>query len=66
MKRGDGEGMVSKRFKTTILNKKNELKLGKTWSATKVGPRRVKAGLGGHDAGVSVVDDGVETVSIPF
>ena len=66
MKRGDGEGMVSKRFKTTILNKKNELKLGKTWSATKVWLRPVKAGLGGHDAGLSGVDEGAETTSIPL
>ena len=66
MKRGDGEGMVSKRFKTTILNKKNELKLGTTWSATKVWLRPVKAGLGGHEAGVFGVDEGVENTSIPL
>ena len=28
--------------------------------------RRVKAGLGGHDAGVSGVDDGVENTSFPI
>ena len=66
MKRGDGEGMVSKRFEATIPNKKKELKLGTTWSATKVGPRRVKVGLGCHDAGVSGVDDGVEGASPLF
>ena len=66
MKRGDGEGMVSKRFKTTILNKKNELKLGTTWSATKVWLRPVKAGLGGHEEGVFRVDEGVENTSIPL
>ena len=66
MKRGDGEGMVSKRFKTTILNKKNELKLGTTWSATKVWLRPVKAGLGGHDAGLSGVDEGVKGASSPL
>ena len=66
MKRGDGEGMVSKMFKTTILNKKNELKLGTTWSATKVWLRPVKAGLGGHEAGVFRVDEGVENISIPL
>ena len=66
MKRGDGEGMVSKRFEATYRIRKNELKLGTTWSATKVWLRPVKAGLGGHDAGVSGVDDGVENTSIPL
>ena len=39
---------------------------GTTWPATQVGPRTVKAGLGGHDDGASGVDDGVETTSIPL
>ena len=37
-----------------------------TWSATQVGPRTVKAGLGGHEAGVFGVDEGVENTSIPL
>ena len=41
-------------------------KMGTTWSATQVGLRRVKAGLGGHDDGVSGVDEGVEETSIPI
>ena len=36
-----------------------------TWPAAQVGQRSVKAGLGGHDDGVSGVDDGVENTSIP-
>mgnify|MGYP004515547455 CR=1 FL=1 len=36
-----------------------------TRPATQVGPRPVKAGLGGHEEGVSGVDDGVETASLP-
>ena len=35
-----------------------------TWSATQVGPRTVKAGLGGHDDCVGGVDDVVENTSI--
>ena len=30
--------------------------------ATRVRPRRVKSGLGGHDDGASGVDDGVEDI----
>ena len=41
-------------------------KMGTTWSATQVGLRPVKAGLGGHDDGVSGVDEGVEKASIPL
>ena len=37
-----------------------------TRSATEVGPRPVEAGLGGHDAGVSWVDDGVGNASFPL
>ena len=35
-----------------------------TWSATQLGPRPVKPGLGGHDDGVWGVDDGVENSSL--
>ena len=48
------------------MKTKNELKLGTTWSATKVCPGTVKSGLGGHDAGVSRVDEGVENISLPL
>ena len=41
-------------------------KMGTTWSATQVGLRPVKAGLGGHDDGVSGGDAGVEDTSIPL
>ena len=41
-------------------------KMGATWSATQVGLRPVKAGLGGHDDGVSGDDEGVEKASIPL
>ena len=41
-------------------------KMGATWSATQVGLRPVKSGLGGHDAGVSGGDEGVEDTSIPI
>ena len=41
-------------------------KMGATWSAPQVGLRPVKAGLGGHDAGVSGGDEGVEKASIPL
>ena len=37
-----------------------------TWSATQVGPRTVKGGLGGHDDGVCGVDEGVEDASLPL
>ena len=37
-----------------------------TWSATQVPVRRVKAGLGGHDAGVSGVEEGVSMTSFPI
>ena len=37
-----------------------------TWSATQVPVRRVKAGLGGHDAGVSRDDEGVKRRSFPI
>ena len=55
--------MVSKRFEASILNKKDELKLGATWTATQVCLGTVKSGLGCHDAGVSGVDAVVETAS---
>ena len=41
-------------------------KMGATWSATQVCLRRVKAGLGGHDDGVSGDDEGVENASTPL
>ena len=41
-------------------------KMGATWSATQVCLRPVKAGLGGHDDGVSGDDEGVEKASIPL
>ena len=37
-----------------------------TLPATQVGVRRVKAGLGGHEAGVIGVDDGVDNTSLPL
>ena len=37
-----------------------------TRPATQVGPRAVEAGLGGHDDGVSGVDPGVVTSSLPL
>ena len=37
-----------------------------TWPATQVSPRRVKAGLGGHEDGVFGVDDGFEKTSLPL
>ena len=37
-----------------------------TWPATQVGPRPVKAGLGGHEEGVRGVDDGVKKASPPL
>ena len=37
-----------------------------TWSATQVVPRPVEAGLGGHDAGASGDDEGVEKTLIPL
>ena len=37
-----------------------------TQPATQVGPRRVKSGLGGPDAGVSGVVEGVERSSFPL
>ena len=39
------------------------MKIWTTWPATQVGPRPVKAGLGGHEEGVRGVDDGVENAS---
>ena len=41
-------------------------KMDTTWPATQVGPRPVKAGLGGHEEGVFGVDDGVENASLPL
>ena len=37
-----------------------------TWSATQVGLRTVKSGLGGPDAGVSGDDEGVSMTSFPI
>ena len=39
---------------------------GATRPATQVGLRPVKLGLGGHDAGVWGVDEGVEHPSLPL
>ena len=47
--------------KLSFLNKNDT-----TWPATQVGLRPVKAGLGGHEAGVFGVDDGVENTSLPY
>ena len=38
-------------------------KIDTTWPATQVGLRPVKSGLGGHEAGLFVVDDGVTNPS---
>ena len=46
----------------SIPNGKNDT----TWSATQVGLRPVKAGLGGHEAGVSGVDEGITNPSLPL
>ena len=43
---------------------KNELKRGTTWSATQVGLRPVKSGLGGDADGVSGDDEGVKMSSV--
>ena len=37
-----------------------------TWPATQVCLGTVKAGLGGHEAGVWGVDEGVENTSLPL
>ena len=37
-----------------------------TWPATQVLMRPIKSGLGGHDDGVSGVDDGVDKTSLPL
>ena len=37
-----------------------------TWSATQICPRRVESGLGGHEEGVSGVDEGVDNASLPL
>ena len=37
-----------------------------TWPATQVCPRRVEAGLGGHEEGVIGVDEWVERASLPL
>ena len=38
----------------------------RTWPETQVSLGTVKAGLGGHEAGVFGVDEGVEKAPIPF
>ena len=40
--------------------------MGREWPATQVGLRTVKSGLGGHEKGVSGVDDGVKSTSLPL
>ena len=42
------------------------MKIDTTWPATQVGPRPVKAGLGGNDDGVWVVVEWVENTSLPL
>ena len=42
------------------------VKIDTTWSATQVGLRPVKSGLGSHEEGVIGVDDGVENASPPL
>ena len=42
------------------------MEIDTTWPATQVGPRPVKAGLGGHEEGVFGVDDGVKKASLPI
>ena len=42
------------------------MKIHTTWPATQVGPRPVKAGLGGHEEGVGGVDDVVKKASLPI
>ena len=42
------------------------IEIDTTWSATQLGPRPVESGLGGHEEGVSGVDDGVENTSLLF
>ena len=37
-----------------------------TWPATQVCRRRVESGLGGHKAGASGVDEGIEKASLPM
>ena len=59
-----GQMMVGSGLETAETERTR--KMGATWSATQVGLRRVKAGLGGHDDGVSGVDEGVEETSIPI
>ena len=39
--------------------------LDTTFPATQVSPRPVKSGLGGHEAGVSGVDEGITNPSFP-
>ena len=40
--------------------------LDTTLPATQVSPRPVKSGLGGHEAGVSGVEEGVENTTTPI
>ena len=42
------------------------VKIDTTWPATRVGLRPVKSCLGGHEAGVLGVGEGVEKTSIPM
>ena len=57
----EGVGMGYVKGRTT-----RKAKSDTTWLATQVGPRTVKAGLGGHEAGVFGVDEGVDDASIPL
>ena len=49
---------------TTDKNETRRFTILHKWQATQVRPRPVKSGLGGHEAGVSVVEDRVERVLI--
>ena len=41
-------------------------KMDTTWPATQVGPRPVKSGLGGHEAGLFGVEEGITNPSPPI
>ena len=57
----EGVGMGYVKGRTT-----RKAKSDTTWLATQVGPRTVKAGLGGHEAGVFGVDEGTTNPSTPL
>ena len=65
---GDDNKDVTARVTTWCLGVLSGAHAGNdtTWMATQVGLRPDKACLGGHDAGVSGVDEGVKKASIPL